>query len=109
MTKAEWAKLAQAYADESGYWDELYSAKRELAKKHHIETDFIGNDYFFGPLASVALEMLGDEFSYWFYDCERDFDALNSKITHPDGSHPDVHSLEDLYEYSRKEDDEGNR
>lgn len=109
MTKEEWVKLAEAYADESSYWEELYLSKRKLATKYHIETDFIGNDYFFGPLALAALEMLGDEFSYWCDECGRDFDVFNSKITHPDGSHPDVHSLEDLYEYSRKEDDEGNR
>lgn len=106
MTKTEWLKLADAYIAEVGYWHELYKLKIEIAKKHGLGTDFIGTDYFDGPMTSVIEELLGDDFSYWHYNCEKSFNGFNEKVTLADGSHPAVHSLEDLYDFWKGEGNE---
>lgn len=102
MTKKDWLKLAYAYMDEAGYWHELYKTKIRLAEEHDIDTDFIGNDYFSGPMTSAVEDLLGEDFCYWCYDCSKNFDEFNKKTTLQDGSHPNVHSLEDLYELSQE-------
>lgn len=103
MTKAEWLKLAKAYITESGYWHELYELKIKTAEKHGLGTDFVGNDYFDGPLTAAIEDLLGDDFCYWCYDCDQSFEAFNKRVTFADGSHPNVQSLEELYEFAQKE------
>lgn len=102
MTKKDWLKLAYAYMDEAGYWHELYKTKIRLAEEHSIDTDFIGNDYFSGPMTSAVEDILGEDFCYWHYDCSKNFDEFNKKTTLQDGSHPNVHSLEELYEFAQE-------
>lgn len=102
MTKKDWLRLAYAYMDEAGYWHELYKTKTRLAEEHGIDTDFIGNDYFSGPMTSAVEGLLGEDFCYWHYDCNKNFDEFNKKTTLKDGSHPNVHSLEELYELSQE-------
>ena len=102
MTKKDWLKLAYAYMDEAGYWHELYKTKIRLAEEHGIDTDFIGNDYFSGPMTSAVEDLLGEDFCYWHYDCSKNFDEFNKKTTLKDGSHPNVHSLEELYKFAQE-------
>lgn len=102
MTKKDWLRLAYAYMDEAGYWSELYKTKIRLAEEHGIDTDFIGNDYFSGPMTSAVEALLGEDFCYWCYDCNKNFDEFNKKTTLKDGSHPNVHSLEELYEFAQE-------
>lgn len=102
MTKKDWLKLAYAYMSEAGYWHELYKTKLRIAEEHSIDTDFIGNDYFSGPMTSAVENLLGEDFCYWHYDCGKNFDEFNKKTTLKDGSHPNVHSLEELYEFSQE-------
>lgn len=102
MTKAEWLKLAKAYISESGYWRELYELKIKTAEKHGLDTDFVGNDYFDGPLTAAIEDLLGDDFCYWCYDCDQSFEAFNKRVTLADGSHPNIHSLEELYEFAQE-------
>lgn len=106
MTKTEWVKLAGAYISEAGYWHDLYEFKHKNAEKYGLGTDFIGTDYFDGPITLVIEKLLGEDFSYWHYDCEKSFDEFNKRITLPDGSHPAVHSLEDLYDFGKGEGNE---
>ena len=103
MTKTDWLKLAEAYIAEAGYWHELYKAKIRIAEEHSIDTDFIGNDYFSGPMVSAVEGLLGDDFCYWCYDCGKDFYEFHKKTTLRYGGHPDVHSLEELYEFVQEE------
>lgn len=103
MRKTDWLKLADAYIAEYGYWHELYKTKIRIAEAHGIDTDFIGNDYFGGPMLSAVEGLLGEDFCYWCYDCGKDFDEFNKKITLQDGAHPNVHSLEELYEFAQEE------
>lgn len=102
MRKTDWLKLAKAYIAESGYWHELYEAKIRIAKAHSIDTDFIGNDYFSGPMVSAVEGLLGEDFCYWCYDCNKNFEAFNKRVTLADGTHPNVHSLEELYELAQE-------
>lgn len=93
--------LANAYVKDFGYLNELDNTTRALADKYSIEKDFLGIPYFGGNLFNVVLDLLGDDFSYWFYDCEKSFDKFNENVTFSDGSHPDIHSLEDLWKFSK--------
>lgn len=102
MKKTDWLKLAKAYTAEAGYWHELYELKIKTAEKHGLGTDFVGNDYFDGPLTSAVEDLLGEDFCYWCYDCNKNFDEFNKKTTLQDGSHPNVHSLGELYELAQE-------
>lgn len=95
--------LAKAFIKDYSYLDELDNTQRSLAEKFGIETDFLGLPYFGGNLFDTVIELLGDDFSYWYYDCEQSFDKFNENITFPDDTHPDIHSLEDLWKFSRVE------
>lgn len=102
MTKTDWLKIADAYIAEAGYWHELYELKIKTAKKHGLGTDFVGNDYFDGPLTTAIENLLGEDFCYWYYDCGQSFEVFNKRVTFSDGSHPNVHSLEELYEFAQE-------
>lgn len=99
MKKEKWVEIADAYAKEARYWQELYDKKIELADKYFISRDFLGNDYFDGPLVRAVEKMLGEDYSYWLFDCGTDFEKFNENVSLEDGSHPDVHSLEGLYDF----------
>lgn len=103
MGKNEWVKLADAYIKEAAYWHSLYHMKIKLAKEHGVGTDFVGNDYFDGPLTSTVEDLLGDDFCYWCFDCNQSFKKFNAGVTLKDGTHPHVESLGDLYDLSREE------
>ena len=103
VDKATFIALAEAFVKDYDYLDALDNSQRELADKYNIEPDFLGLPYFGGNLFPTVSNLLGDDFSYWYYDCERDFDKFNKNIEYKDGSHPDVHSLEDLWEFSKEE------
>lgn len=99
MTKTEWLKLADAYVKEANYWYSLYSAKMKIAKKCGIGPDFLGTDYFDGPMTSVAEELLGGDFCHWCFDCNQNFKKFNEGVSLEDGSHPNVKSLGDIYDF----------
>lgn len=97
MEKRVWLKLAKAYVEDDLYYEELNDAIRAAADRHGICRDFIGLLFDGGNLADVTLEVLGNEFSYWFYECGKSFDKYNEN-TEVDGVHPNAKSLEDLYD-----------
>lgn len=106
MTKREWLKLAKAIVDEKAWFEELFDAKIKIAKKHGGDTDFIGNDMFAGPVYLAVEPLLGDDFSYWLYDCGGSFATFRHNVTLKDGASPKVHSLADLYEFAFPKEDE---
>lgn len=107
MNKREWIELAKAYSEESKYWHELLDSKKKIASKYKVCEDFIGTDYFSGPLSVAVEKILGFDFIYWCFDCERDFDDFNARIELKNKTHPDVHSLEELYDFATGQDGEG--
>lgn len=106
LDKETWLKLAEAYVKDFSYLDKLDNVKRQLAEEHGIEKDFLGLDYFGGNLFNEVSTLLGDDFSYWYFDCERDFKRYNKNTTYPDGSHPKVKNLADLWEETCKQENE---
>ena len=107
MNKKEWIELADAYIKETKYWHELLDSKKTIAKKYKICEDFIGVDYFSGPLTETVEKILGGDFAYWCFDCDKSFDDFNKRVEHADHSHPAVRSLEELYDYATGPNGEG--
>lgn len=95
--------LAKAYINDVTYLDELYDMTHNTAQKYNIETDFLGLTYFSGKMGETILDLLGDDFSYWYYECEQSFEEFNKRITFADGTHPTVYSLNDLWAFSAVE------
>lgn len=107
MTKKEWLKLAEAMVEEKAWFEELYDAKVGLARKHGGDTDFIGNDMFAGPVYLAVESLMGDDFTYWLYECGGSFADFRVRVTLKDGSSPEVYTLEDLYDFAVGPDGEG--
>lgn len=103
ITQKQFVKLAGAYIQQDKYEFDVLDTIRSVAEKHKQETDFLGLPYRCGFFMEAVLDILGDDFSYYHYECEDDFEEFNSRITLKDGSHPSVHSLEDLYNFGVKE------
>ncbi len=99
-TKEVFVLLAEAYKKDMDYLNDLDNTIRNKANEYDIETDFLGLPYFGGHLGHEVLDLLGDDFSYWYYECECDFEKFNKNIEFPDGSHPKVYSLGDLFDFS---------
>lgn len=98
MNKETFVKLATAYMAQENYEDEYRDTIYKLAEKYHQERDFLGLPFGTNPIMDTVLTLLGEEFSYFCYDCEGSFDEYNKRITYKDGSHPNVHSFEELYD-----------
>ena len=107
LDKQEFIKLAEAYLKDDEYLTKLDSATFELAKKYDIEQDFLGLTFSQGSnLFRAVYELLSDSddwFGYWLCECEKDFDKFNRNVTLKDGTHPNIHSLEDLYDFANIE------
>lgn len=98
LSKEQWVSLAKAVWQDNRVLDEISEAKRRINKKYGLDTDFVGEDYGYLHTLTVAVEILGEEFDYFLYECDGDFKTFNERVTYiADGSHPDVHSMEDLY------------
>ena len=103
ITKKQFVKLAEALISQVEYEEELSDTVHAVAKKYRRGTDFLGLPSDSEVLMGAVLNILGDDFSYYHFDCNKSFEQFNEKITMADGSHPDVHSLEDLYDFAVKE------
>lgn len=101
MDKKTFVKLAQFYIRTHAYLDEVESHYVRVAKKYKYDTDFIGSPYSHSMLEDI-LELLGNNFSYFYFDCKCKFKNFNKNIEHEDGSHPNVKSLEQLYDYDQE-------
>lgn len=103
ISKSSFIKLAKAYRKQEAYTTELLDKIEATAKKYGQATDFVGLPFDNDNLTDAVLDILGDDFSYFNYDCRGDFNAFNKKITMSDGSHPMVECLGDLYDFSVRE------
>lgn len=100
IDKDSFIKLAKAYQKQEAYTSALLGNIKETAKKHGQITDFLGLPFDYDNLSQVVLDILGDDFSYYHYDCAGDFRAFNKNTIFADGSHPKVKNLSDLYDFS---------
>lgn len=99
IKKEQFVKLAQACLNQDNYEHELRDKIESIAEKYKQDTDFLGLPMLCDELISAVIDVLGEDFSYLLYDCQGDFDEFNKNTTNNDGSHPDIHSLEELYDY----------
>ena len=103
ISKEQFIKLAAAFITQQAYEREILKTIRKTATKYHQEMESIGLPLGTDLLTSAVEDILGEDFLYWYYDCAGDFNAFNEKTTHEDGSHPHVTTVEELYDYSKKE------
>lgn len=103
LNKEDWTKLAEAVHKDHDALQEIYEAKQKINKKYGLDTDFVGMDCDNLKMFDAALSILGEEFDYFLFECGGKWDEYNQRVTYTaDGSHPNIHSYEDLYEESRK-------
>lgn len=101
MDKETFVKLANGYIRQESYEDEFRDLVYSTADKHGQEKDFLGLPLGTSRIMNPVLDILGDDFAYFHYDCKGSFEKFNDNIKLADGSHPDVHSLEDLYDFAK--------
>lgn len=103
LCKKEFVALAEGYIKQEKYEDEFGNAVRNLAVEHKQETDFLGIPFGTNAIMSPVLDVLGEDFSYYHYDCGDNFNKFNKNIKLADGSHPNVRSLGGLYEFAKEQ------
>lgn len=101
LGKEAFIKLAETYSKQEKYENELNSSLKSITKKYDIYMDFVGLPISSSLIMNVVLDLLGDDFSYYFYDCGESFDVFNKNITLADETHPDVKDFGELWEYSQ--------
>lgn len=102
MDETTFVELAKGYIKQEKYEESLYKAITKTAEEHGQEKDFLGLCIGTNSIMNPVLVALGNDFSYYHYDCDDDFDRFNKGTVLADGTHPDVHSLEDLYKFARE-------
>lgn len=103
ITKKQFVKLVEAFISQSDYEEEVSKMILETAKKYGKDADFLGLTCDSSWLLDALLDIMGGDFAYYYYDCNKSFEQFNKNVTMADGGHPDVHSLEDLYDFAVKE------
>ena len=102
LSKEAFIKLAEAYSRQENYEDELSNNLKVVTEKYKIYMGFIGIPNSSELIMDVVLDLLGDDFSYYFYDCNKDFDKFNKNTTLADGTHPNVKDFGELWEFSQE-------
>lgn len=100
ISKKVFITLAEAYMRQEKYNSEIYRFIKEAAKKYGQTPDFVGLSSDDSVITRAVVDVLGDDFSYYYYDCGHDYDEFNNNIYLADGGHPAVHSLGELYDFS---------
>ena len=99
--------LATGYMKQERYHRELYDQVVKVAKKHKVQTDFIGlpdeDDLALNAIADAIRTFDTNEtFEYFYYDCKADYDKFNQAISWESNGktyRPDCYDLETLWEY----------
>lgn len=102
LSKEAFIKLAEAYSKQENYEKELSNNLETINEKYKVYMGFIGLSNSSDLIMDVVLDLLGDDFSYYFYDCGESFDKFNKNTTLADETHPNVKDFGGLWEFSRK-------
>lgn len=102
LSKEAFIKLAEAYSKQEKYENELNNSLKSITKKYEIYIDFVGLPISSDLIMDVVLDLLGYDFSYYFYNCGESFDIFNKNTTLADETHPNVKDFGGLWEFSRK-------
>lgn len=102
LNKEAFIKLAEAYSKQEKYEKELSNNLEAINEKYKVYMGFIGFPSASGLIMDVVLNLLGDDFSYYFYDCKENFDKFNKNTLLEGGKHPNVNNFGELWEFSQK-------
>ena len=75
MNKESWLILAKAFIVDQDAWKEMSEALSRIARKANTDFDFRDLPYNAEQLTGGVVSVLGEEFSYWYYDSEKDFES----------------------------------
>ena len=101
LSKEAFIKLAEAYSKQENYEKELSNNLETINEKYKVYMGFIGFPSASDLIMDVVLDLLGEDFSYYFYDCHESFDKFNKNTTLADGAHPNVNNFGELWEFSQ--------
>ena len=102
LSKEAFIKLAEAYSKQEKYQNELNSSLKSTTKKYNVYMDFVGLPISSDLIMDVVLDLLGNDFSYYLYDCGEDFNKFNKNTLLEGGKHPNVNDFGELWEFSQK-------
>ena len=102
LSKEAFIKLAEAYSKQDNYEKELNNNLNSIIEKYKIYTGFVGFPISSDLIMDVVLKILGEDFSYYFYDCNEDFNKFNKNTLLEGGKHPNVNNFGELWEFSQK-------
>lgn len=102
LNKEAFIKLAEAYSKQENYEKELSNNLEAVTEKYKVYMGFVGFPSASDLIMDVVLDLLGEDFSYYFYDCNESFDKFNKNTTLADGVHPTVKDFGELWEFSQK-------
>ena len=103
LNKEDFIKLAEAYSKQDNYEDELRDSLYSINKKQsRVSMDFIGLPISSEIIMEAVEDLLGDDFCYYFYDCNEDWNKFNERTTLDDGTHPNVKNFGELWEFIHK-------
>lgn len=102
LSKEAFIKLAEAYSMQENYEKELSNNLEAINEKYKVYMGFIGLSNSSDLIMDVVLDLLGDDFSYYFYDCNESFDKFNKNILLRGGKHPNVNNFGELWEFNQK-------
>nr|DAX33173.1 MAG TPA: hypothetical protein [Caudoviricetes sp.] len=102
LSKEAFIKLAEAYSKQENYEKELSNNLEAVTEKYKVHMGFIGFPGSSELIMDVVLDLLGDDFIYYFYDCDASFDKFNKNILLEGGKHPNVNDFGELWEFSQK-------
>ena len=102
LNKEAFIKLAEAYSKQEKYEKELSNNLEAINEKYKVYMGFIGFPRASDLIMDVVLNLLGDDFSYYFYDCKENFDKFNKNTLLEGGKHPNVKDFGELWEFSQK-------
>lgn len=102
LSKEAFIKLAEAYSKQESYERDLRSNLNLITKRYEVYMGFIGLPNSSELIMDVVLDLLGEDFSYYFYDYDESFNKFNKNTTLADGTHPNIKDFGDLWEFSQK-------
>lgn len=102
LSKEAFIKLAEAYSRQENYEKELSNNLETINEKYKVCMGFIGLSNSSELIMDVVLDLLGDDFIYYFYDCDESFAKFNKNILLEGGKHPNVNNFGELWEFNKK-------
>lgn len=102
LSKEAFIKLAAAFSNQENYEKELSNNLETINEKYKVYMGFVGFPSASDLIMDVVLNLLGEDFSYYFYDCNESFDKFNKNTLLEGGKHPNVNNFGELWEFSQK-------